>query len=446
MNQVITRFAPSPTGKLHIGSVRTALVCWLFARSRGGKFILRIDDTDLERNKPEYTEGIIRDLTWLGMQWDQFEQQSKRMERYWAVIEEMKQRGDIYACYETPTELDLKRKSQLAQGKPPIYDRSALRMTDADRAKYEAEGRNPHWRFKMRDADINWNDLVRGPVHFAVNQISDPVVVREDGRPLYHLCSVIDDVDFGATHIVRGEDHVTNTACHIHMFMALSVTVPQFAHLSLLADSDGSKLSKRVGSDSAEDLKNEGLEPMAILSVLARLGTSDPIVLKHTLPELANGFDFSKFSRTMARLDIADMHRLNAQLLHETNYTDVALRLASMGLGVITEPLWNALRANLNTLEDLRPWKDILSGEIAPVIANDDREFITVAKDTLPPGEITPETWSAWTNALKEKTGRKGKGLFMPLRLALTGMEHGPEMAPLLPLIGHEKILKRLAS
>lgn len=445
MTQVITRFAPSPTGKLHIGSVRTALVCWLFARKMGGKFILRIDDTDLERSRPEYTDLILSDLTWLGMQWDQYEQQSKRMDRYWAVIEQMKQQGDIYPCYETPTELDLKRKSQLAQGKPPIYDRAALRMTAEDQARYEAEGRKPHWRFKMRDSDIRWQDHIRGAVHFAVNQISDPVVVREDGRPLYHLCSVIDDVDFGATHIVRGEDHVTNTACHIHMFMALGAPVPEFAHLPLLAGADGGKLSKRLGSDSAEDLRAEGLEPMAVLSLLARLGTSDPIVLKHSIEELVQDFDFSKFSRTMAKLDIADMHRLNAQLLHETPYDRVALRLAAMGLGVISETLWQVLRANISKLEDLRPWKEILTGEIVPTIANDDREYIHVSRETIPDGAITPDTWAAWTTALKEKTGRKGKALFMPLRLALTGMEHGPEMAPLLPLIGREKILRRLA-
>ncbi len=446
MTQVITRFAPSPTGKLHIGSVRTALVCWLFARNQNGKFILRIDDTDLERSKQEYTDGILRDLEWLGLGWDQIEYQSKRMDRYWEVIAEMKAKGDIYACYETPTELDLRRKSLLAQGKPPIYDRAALNLTADERAKYEAEGRKPHWRFKMRPTDISWNDHIRGPVHFAVSQISDPVVVREDGRPLYHLCSVIDDADLDITHVVRGEDHVTNTASHIHMFMALGAPVPEFAHLPLLADAEGGKLSKRKGSDTAEDLKNDGLEPMAILSLMAKLGTSDPIALKHDLKELAAEFDFVKFSRTMARLDVEEMHRLNAQLLHATPYVDVSARLSAMGLGDITETLWDILRANINVLEDLHPWKDILQGEITPTVADEDREFITAARDALPQGDVTAETWGAWTNALKEKTGRKGKTLYMPLRLALTGMPHGPEMAPLLPMIGRDKILKRLAA
>lgn len=447
MNQVITRFAPSPTGKLHIGSVRTALVCWLFARHACGKFILRIDDTDLERSKQEYTDGIFSDLTWLGMKWDQLEYQSARTARYDDVIAQMKAKGDLYACYETPTELDLKRKSQLAQGKPPIYDRGALRLADAERAKYEAEGRKPHWRFKMRESDIEWEDKIRGHVHFAVAQISDPVVVREDGRPLYHLCSVIDDADMKITHIVRGEDHVTNTASHIHMFLALGAPVPEFAHLPLLADAEGGKLSKRIGSQSAQELRdNEGLEPMAVLSLLAKLGTSDPITLHRDIMDLAREFDFSKFSRTMARLDIHDMFRLNAQLLHETDYKTIRAKLSPMGLDDISEATWNILRANITRLSDLREWKTIIAGNITPVIANDDREFISAARAALPDGELTPETWGAWTTVIKEKTGRKGKTLFMPLRQAITGMDHGPEMAPLLPLIGRARVLERLAA
>ncbi|HCM84353.1 MAG TPA: glutamate--tRNA ligase [Alphaproteobacteria bacterium] len=445
MTQVITRFAPSPTGMLHVGSVRTALVCWLFARNQGGKFILRIDDTDLERSKQEYTDAIISDLTWLGLEWDRLEYQSKRTERYDAVIAEMLAKGDLYPCYETPTELDLKRKSLIGQGKPPIYDRAALRMTDGDRAKYEAEGRKPHLRFKMRDSDIHWKDHVRGDVHFAVSQISDPVVVREDGRPLYHLCSVIDDVDFGATHIVRGEDHVTNTACHVHMFMALGAKVPEFAHLSLLADADGGKLSKRVGSSSAGELRDEeGLEPMAILSLLAKLGTSDPIALHKDLGELAKEFDFSKFSRTMAKLDIADMLRLNAQLLHEMDYAIAKSRLDAIGI-TCSEEFWNIVRANIARLSDVKEWQNIIFGNITPVIANDDREFIVAAREALP-AEMNADAWGVWTNALKEKTGRKGKALFMPLRQAITGMDHGPEMAPLLPIIGRDKILERLVA
>jgi len=447
MSQIITRFAPSPTGKLHIGSVRTALVCWLFARHTGGQFILRIDDTDLERSRQEYVDGIFSDLTWLGLTWDQLEYQSKRMARYEEVITQMKAKGDLYACYETPTELDLKRKSLLAQGKPPIYDRGALRLTDRERSAYEAEGRRPHWRFKMRGSNIEWQDKIRGPVHFAVDQISDPVVVREDGRPLYHLCSVIDDADMKITHIVRGEDHVTNTASHIHMFMALGAPVPEFAHLPLLADAEGGKLSKRVGSQSAQELRDEeGLEPMPILSLLAKLGTSDPIALHRDLASLAREFDFAKFSRTMARLDIADMHRLNAQYLHDTDYDTIREKLAPMGLDDISETTWNILRANITRLSDLRDWKNIIVGRITPVIANDDREFISAAATALPSGNLTPETWSVWTAALKEQTGRKGKSLFMPLRLAITGLDHGPEMAPLLPIIGREKLLERLSA
>ena len=446
MTQVITRFAPSPTGKLHIGSVRTALVCWLFARNQGGKFILRIDDTDLERSKQEYTDGIFADLKWLGLEWDQLEYQSKRMARYEEVINQMILKGDLYPCYETPTELDLKRKSLLAQGKPPIYDRAALRMTDAEKDRYDSEGRKPHWRFKLRDSDIGWHDYIRGDVHFAVSNLSDPVVVREDGRPLFNFCSTVDDIDMKITRVVRGEDHVTNTACQVHMFEAMGARPPEFAHLSLLADAEGGKLSKRIGSASAADLRDEqGLEPMAIVSVLAKLGSSDPIVLKKNLRELSQDFDFSKFSRTMAKLDIADMERLNAQLLHDMEFTEVQPRLTAMGLSGISADIWGAVRANITRLSDLAEWQNILAGQIRPVIANDDREFIAAAIAALPGGELTPETWTAWTTALKESTGRKGKGLFMPLRQAITGMEHGPEMGPLLPIIGREKILQRLA-
>jgi len=445
MTQVITRFAPSPTGKLHIGSVRTALICWLFARQQGGKFILRIDDTDLERSKQEYVDGIFADLTWLGLEWDQLEYQSRRMARYDEVIAQLQASSDIYACYETPTELDLKRKSQLAQGKPPIYDRAALRMTDADRARYEAEGRKPHWRFKLRGHDIEWHDFIRGPVHFAVSNLSDPVVVREDGRPLFNFCSTVDDIDMKITQVVRGEDHVTNTACQVHMFEALGARPPEFAHLSLLADAEGGKLSKRIGSASAADLRdNDGLEPMAVLSVLAKLGSSDPIVLKKDLKELAQDFDFSKFSRTMAKLDIADMERLNAQLLHEMDYATARPKLAALGVEC-DEGLWNAVHANIMRLTDVRDWQEIMGGAITPAVAEEDREFIAAARAALPAGDLTVESWNAWTAALKEQTGRKGKGLFMPLRRAITGQDHGPEMGPLLPLIGRERVLARLS-
>jgi len=446
MTQVITRFAPSPTGKLHIGSVRTALICWLFARQQSGKFILRIDDTDLERSKQEYVDGIFADLTWLGLEWDQLEYQSKRMARYEEVIAQLQASGDIYACYETPTELDLKRKSQLAQGKPPIYDRAALRMTDADRARYEAEGRKPHWRFKLRGHDIEWHDFIRGPVQFAVSNLSDPVVVREDGRPLFNFCSTVDDIDMKITRVVRGEDHVTNTACQVHMFEALDAKPPEFAHLSLLADAEGGKLSKRIGSASAADLRdNDGLEPMAVLSVLAKLGSSDPIVLKKDLKELAQDFNFSKFSRTMAKLDIADMERLNAQLLHEMDFAVAQPKLAALGIEC-DEGLWNAVHANITRLTDIRDWQEIIGGTITSAVADEDREFITAARAALPAGDLTAEIWNAWTAALKDQTGRKGKGLFMPLRRAITGQDHGPEMGPLLPLIGRDKIIQRLSA
>ncbi len=441
--KLVTRFAPSPTGMLHVGNLRTALVCWLFARKNQAKFILRIDDTDYERSKDEYTNAIKADLTWLGLDWAQLEHQRARLDRYKTVIEEMKSRGDVYPAYETQEELSLKRKSALAQGKPPIYDRAALRLTDEARAKYTAEGRQPHWRFKMRDADIEWHDLIRGAVKFAVRDIGDPVVIREDGTPLYHLCSVIDDFDMQVTHIVRGEDHVTNTATHIHMFMALGNHMPQFAHLPLLADAAGEKLSKRIGSLSVQELrKTEGLEPLAIMSLLAKLGTSDPVTLRHDLDALAADFDFSKFSRATARLDIKDMVRLNAQLLHEMPFAEAQPRLAAIGIAQIDENFWNVARQNLERLRDIQTWwQAVHEPQLA---ANDDMVFVKTAAQLLPAGDVTADTWASWTNAIKEQTGRKGKELFMPLRKALTGMEHGPEMATILPLIGREKTLQRL--
>lgn len=440
---VRVRFAPSPTGMLHVGNARTALITWLFARRHGGTYLLRIDDTDHERSKIEYEEAIEESLIWLGLPWNDKANQKNRMARYQTEIDKLKASGRLYPCYETPEELSLKRKGQLAQGKPPLYDRAALTLSDAARAKYEAEGRKPHWRFKLERAPIEWNDLIRGPVKFNGNDMSDPVLIREDGTPLYHLCSVIDDIDFDITHIVRGEDHVSNTASHIQMFEAMGAKPPLFAHLPLISDAEGGKLSKRLGALSIRDLKNnEGLEPMAINSLLARLGTSDPIDAFGTLDELAADFDFAKFSRGTPKFDPAELVRLNAKLIHDMPFSRVNVRLAQMGMPELDENFWNGVRRNVQKITDVAEWWNMARGPVTPVI--EDADFIRAAANLLPPAPWTRDTWGQWAESVKTATGRKGKQLFMPLRQALTGMEHGPELADLLMLIGPEMARKRL--
>jgi glutamyl-tRNA synthetase len=441
---VKVRFAPSPTGMMHIGNARTALITWLFARANQGHFLLRIDDTDLERSKEEFERAIEDSLTWLGLSWDHKDNQKNRTAFYDVKIQALKASGRIYACYETPDELALKRKSQLSRGKPPIYDRGSLDLTPAQIQKYEAEGRKPHWRFKLEHAPIEWNDMIRGPVKFSGADLSDPVVIREDGSPLYHLCSVIDDIDFGITHIVRGEDHVSNTATHIQMFEAMNAKPPQFAHLPLISDAEGGKLSKRLGALSIIALRDEeGLEPMSINSLLGRLGTSDPIEAYATIDPLVQGFDFSKFSRGTPKFDPEELLRLNAKIMHETPYAAAKPRLDAMGLSAMDEDFWLSIRANLGKLADAKDWWQVAKGPVTPVI--NDPAFIAEAASLLPPAPWSLETWGQWANAVKEKTGRKGKELFMPLRQALTGMDHGPELPHLLLLIGPEKVRERLA-
>ncbi len=440
---VKVRFAPSPTGMLHIGNVRAALITWLFARKEGGDFLLRIDDTDVERSKLEYENAIEESLTWLGLDWDQKANQKDRMEIYTAQIEKLKDDSRLYPCYETPEELSLKRKSQLSRGKPPTYDRAALDLTPEQIAAYEAEGRTPHWRFKLNDAPIEWNDLIRGEVKFNGSDLSDPVVLRADGTPLYHLCSVIDDIEFGITHVIRGEDHVSNTATHVQMFEALGASAPIFAHNSLLSDKEGGKLSKRLGSLSIIDLRDdEGLEPMAIISLLARLGTSEPIEPFQSIAPIIESFDFAKFSRGTPKFDQEELMRLNAKILHDMPFSDAAPRLAGLELSDLDESFWLTVRANLEKFEDIKDWWHVANGPVQPVIENPD--FIAEALALLPNTPWDKNTWSTWTTAVKEQTGRKGKALFMPLRQALTGMDHGPELADLLLLIGPDKVKERL--
>ena len=441
---VATRFAPSPTGLLHLGNARTALVAWLFARHEGGRYVLRLDDTDRIRSTADHAEAIERDLTWLGIDWDDKVCQSDRLDRYADAVDRLTAAGRLYPCYETADELALKRKSLLARGLPPIYDRAALALSAAERSDLERQGRRPHWRFKLDHRPIGWPDLVRGPVRFEGRDLSDPVLIREDGSPLYHVCSVVDDIEFGITHVVRGEDHVANTAAHVQLFDALGAPPPAFAHLALIADAAGKGLSKRLGSLSLQVLRGEeGLEAMAVMSLLARLGTSDPVEPFADPSPLIAGFGFAKFARATPRLDPADLVRINAAILHRLPFPAVESRLQALGLGEVDGAFWEAVRPNLARLGDVADWWRIVAGPVEPLA--DDPDLCREAAALLPPEPWDVGTWDRWVDNLKEHTGRKGKALFKPLRGALTGRRDGPELRALLPLIGRKEALARLA-
>ncbi len=446
MTSPIVRFAPSPTGKLHVGNVRTALINWLFARGQAGTFILRIDDTDLERSTKAFEDGLREDLTWLGLAWDDTFSQSARFGQYDAAAETLRGMGLLYACYETADELERKRKIAQARGRAPVYDRAALSLTADDRRALEASGMKPHWRFKLSGGRVEWNDLVRGPQGIDTSSLSDPILIREDGSYLYTLPSVVDDVEAGITHVVRGEDHVTNSGAQIEIFLALGGSAPEMAHLPLLVGADGSALSKRLGSLSIGQLREEGVEPMAISSLLAKIGTSDNIAPRASLDALVAEFSFTKIGRAPARFDEAELISLNAAILHALPFADVRDRLAAIDPQADNEAFWLAVRENCTRLPDVAQWVALAFGDIAPVVVAEDADFIASAADYLPPGELTAETWGTWTAALKAATGRKGRGLFMPLRSALTGREHGPEMANLLPLIGRARVVARLTT
>lgn len=436
---VKVRFAPSPTGKLHVGNIRAALVNWLFARQQGGSFLLRIDNTDVERSTMENEDAIKADLQWLGLDWDETFRQSERFERYNEVVARLKDAGRLYPCYETADELDMKRKIQMGRGMPPVYDRAALNLTEEEKAAYEAEGRRPHWRFKLNvPARIEWTDLIRGDVSIDLEALSDPILIREDGSFLYTLPSVVDDTDFGITHIVRGEDHVTNSAVQVQIFEAVGGKAPEMAHFALMTGKSGEGLSKRHGAMSIEEYREQaGLEAMSIISLLARVGTSEPVEAFIDRSPLIDGFDFGKFSRSTAKLDPADLEMLNAKILHMTPFDVVKDQLDG-----VTEAFWAAVQPNLNKLADVKDWQAIIDGPVTPVI--EDPEHIARVRALLPEGEITGDTWGEWTGAIKAELGVKGRALFMPLRQALTGQNHGPDMSVLLPLIGRERVLQRL--
>jgi glutamyl-tRNA synthetase len=438
---VVTRFAPSPTGHLHVGNLRTAILNWLFARRHGGQFLLRLDDTDAARSEEAFVTAIRDDLNWLGLSPDGEARQSARLPDYERRFDTLKAAGRVYPCYETPEELDLRRKILLGRGLPPIYDRAALTLSEADRTRFEEEGRRPHWRFRLdHSAAIEWDDAIRGPQRFDPATMSDPVIRRADGSWLYLLPSVIDDIDMGITHVVRGEDHVSNTAAQVQMFAALDAPPPTFAHAALLTGSEG-KLSKRLGSLGVAHFREEGLEPQALIALLARIGTSDPVEPFADPMALAATFDFARFGRAPARFDEAELAALNARIVHQLDHDAVADRLPS-GMG---EAAWHAVRPNLSRVAEAADWWRVIEGPVAPSeLSPEDRTYLLDAVRVGQDMDWATDPWHALTGALKEATGRKGKALFLPLRLALTGQPHGPDMAALLPLIGRERALARL--
>lgn len=433
----VTRFAPSPTGRLHVGNLRPALLNWLHARKAGGTFILRIDDTDAERSREDHVEAIKRDLDWLGLGWDRFERQSARMDRYDRAADALRADGRLYPAYETAAELDMRRKIQRAAGRPPVYDRAALDLTDAERAALEAEGRRPHWRFRLNRGRVTWQDGIRGETAVDCASVSDPVLIRGDGGYLYTLCSVCDDIDFGVTDVIRGEDHVTNTATQIQIFEAMGGAPTAFAHHSLLVDGEGAGLSKRLGSLTLESLRDGGIEPLALLSYMARLGSSDAIEPRASHDALIEGFDLSRFGRAPARFGTGDLDALNVRTLHAKPYAEVAGRLRAAGVpDDLAEPFWLLIRENIGHLGEIDTWAAVLNGGFDPAIDPEDAEYVARAMAALDAAKPwTGATWGAVTAALKAETGRKGKALFMPLRKALTGRTDGPDMASLLPFL-----------
>lgn len=431
---VVTRFAPSPTGYIHVGNLRTALMNYLIARKSGGQFILRLDDTDQERSKQEYADGIMADLEWLGLHWDRIEKQSLRYDRYHAAADKLRADGRFYECFETPTELDLKRKKLLGMGKPPVYDRASLGLSDDQKAAFRAEGRAGYWRFLLNQTRIEWPDGIIGPVSIDAASVSDPVLIRADGQVLYTFASSVDDIEMGVTHIVRGADHVTNTATQIQIMEAMGGTPPAFAHHSLLTGAQGEELSKRLGTLSLRDLRARGVEPMALLSLMARLGSSKPVELASSIDELAEGFDVESFGAAPTKFDAEDLFPLTRGVVQGFSFDKVKDRIAALGVpDDEAEGFWAIAKGNITVLDDLAGWWKLFSEGAAPVVDEADRDFVAQALALLPAQPWTTATWGEWTGAVKAATGRKGKDLFMPLRKALTGQAHGPDMSELMP-------------
>ncbi len=454
ISKITVRFAPSPTGRLHIGNLRPALFNWLFATQHNGQFVLRLDDTDVERSTEEFAHAIVDDLAWTGIHPHLTVKQSDRFALYDQAAQKLRQAGLLYPCYESAEEVDRRRKRLMARGLPPVYDRAALKLSEEEKREFDARGQKPHWRFLLPNfaetpfetqrTDVHFNDLIRGEQTVDLASMSDPVLIRADGTYLYTLPSVVDDIDLGISHVIRGGDHIANTGVQIAIFEALEAAPPMFGHHNLLQDASGGGLSKRLGSFSLGSLKDDGFEPMAVNSLAVLTGTSQTVVACATMDELAGIFDIATASKSDARFDLAGLQSLNERLLHVLPYDQAAPRLAALGADH-GEAFWNAVRENLQTFSDVEQWAAVIKGEFAVIeLPAEDTEYLGKAKELLPDGTWDEDTWKDWTSALKEATGRKGRALFMPLRKALTGLDHGPELAGLLPLIGREETLRRL--
>ena len=437
----VTRFAPSPTGLLHLGNIRTALINWLYARTNNGKFILRIDDTDLERSKDEYISQIKYDLDWLGIDFDETFNQSSRFDRYKEQFEKLKADGRIYPCYETPEELERKRKLLIAAGGKQVYDRSAMELTDQQKKDYEAEGRKPHWRFLLKTERMKWDDLLKGGIDIDLTSLSDPVLFREDGVPLYTFSSAVDDIDYGITNVIRGDDHTSNTAVQVEIINALDQNKITFAHHALLKASSGDKLSKRDNVISISSFREANMEPISILSLLATIGTSNSIELKDNIDQIKSEFKLSTISTSPGRIEIDVLNALNKKQVQKYNFSEIEERLKKID-EKIDQKFWETIRGNLNVVEDIKQWTDIVFN--SETIKPSDKDYIQIAMELIPDDPWNDETWGLWTSAIKEKTGRKGKELFLPLREAFTGLNHGPEMKLLIQLLGREKIIERV--
>ncbi len=439
---IVTRFAPSPTGLLHVGNVRTALINWLYARSQNGKFILRIDDTDSQRSSLEFLNQIKFDLSWLGLEWDSTFRQSERMERYNEAKKMLIDSGRLYPCYETQEELSIKRKSLLSRNLPPIYDRASLKLTKEQKLKLEGQGITPHWRFLLEDKEIIWEDRIRGVLRFNSSALSDPILIKTDGSMTYTIASVVDDIDFAITDIVRGEDHLSNSATHIQIFEALGVSfLPSFAHTCLLQSKD-QEISKRIGGFDISSLRSNGIEAMSLNSFLAKIGTSDNIEYKNYLKELVEEFSFSKFSRSSVNYSLSELERLNTKLIHSLSYDIAKHRLIEEGVLGIDESFWELVKPNIKVIKEAKDWWSICNAKISPIIV--DIEFTKLAATLLPKDNWNDKVWEHWIELVKSMTTRSGKDLFNPIRLALTGAENGPELKRLLPILGYDKAFARL--
>ncbi|MBM5782450.1 MAG: glutamate--tRNA ligase [Pelagibacterales bacterium] len=446
----ICRFAPSPTGFLHVGNIRAAIINFLYAKKTGGKFLLRLDDTDTQRVKDEYRDMILSDMSWLGLEYDQLLKQSDRLEKYESAKNQLIKSGRLYECFETPEELNLQRKAQIASGITPIYNRAALKLTEEQKDNLRKSGLKPHYRFLLEDKIVSWDDKIKGKITYEGRHFSDPVLVREEdqngnGVPTYTFCSVVDDIEFGITDIIRGEDHITNTAIQIQIFEALNAKVPDFSHLALVKASEG-KISKREGGFDVKSLRNEGYEAFSIINLLSQIGTSESLKIYHNFDDLVVNFDLSKFSKSSTNYDISQLSVINQKLLLNSQFSEIKTRLAKIGIADIDEKFFNYLKQNINFLHEMKEWWQICKTNFRYTNKNEDKEFLQKTANLLPQNTYDENCWSLWLEQIKTNTDRKGKDLFMPIRLALTGQEHGPELKFLVNLIEREEIIKRLTA